>query len=185
MDIVDEYMKTRGLVSIVTPSWNCGKFLEETIKSIQPQTYTNWELLFQDDCSTDDTKEQVLRFAAEDARIKYECNPQNSGAATTRNNALRRAQGKWNAHPEYSVFYAGYKHGEILPKPKNLQLMIDVAEKLSEDFPCVRVDLYNVNGKIYFGELTFTSYGGLMDFYTDEFQEMAGSMIDLSGVKEK
>ena len=52
---MDEYMKTRGLVSIVTPSWNCGKFLEETIKSIQSQTYTNWELLFQDDCSTDDT----------------------------------------------------------------------------------------------------------------------------------
>lgn len=92
---------------------------------------------------------------------------------------------EWNAHPEYSVFYAGYKHGEILPKPKNLELMIEVAEKLSEDFPCVRVDLYNVNGKIYFGELTFTSYGGLMDFYTDEFQEMAGSLIDLSDVKKK
>ena len=101
-------MKDRGLVSIITPSWNCGKFLEETILSIQAQTYTNWELLFQDDCSTDETKERVLRLAAEDSRIKYECNPQNSGAAVTRNNALRRAKGKWVAfldsddiwHPE-------------------------------------------------------------------------------------
>lgn len=90
-------MKTKQLVSIITPSWNCGKFLEETIKSIQAQTYTEWELLFQDDCSTDDTKERVLRLAAEDARIKYECNPQNSGAAITRNNALKRARGKWIA----------------------------------------------------------------------------------------
>ena len=90
-------MKTNGLVSIITPSWNCGKFLEETIKSIQAQTYANWELLFQDDCSTDDTKERVLRLAAEDARIKYECNSRNSGAAITRNNALHRAQGKWIA----------------------------------------------------------------------------------------
>lgn len=90
-------MKNKELVSIITPSWNCGKFLEETIKTIQNQTYTNWELLFQDDCSTDDTKERVMRFAAEDARIKYECNPKNSGAAITRNNALRRAQGKWIA----------------------------------------------------------------------------------------
>ncbi|KAB4413574.1 hypothetical protein GAN94_23785, partial [Bacteroides thetaiotaomicron] len=49
--------------------------------------------------------------------------------------------------------------------------------------PCVRVDLYNVDGKVYFGELTFTSYGGLQDFYTDEFQLLAGSKIDLSGVK--
>ena len=90
---------------------------------------------------------------------------------------------EWNAHPEYSIFYSGYKHGEILPKPKNLERMIEVAEKLSEDFPCVRVDLYNVGGKIYFGELTFTSYGGLQDFYTDEFQKIAGSQIDLSKVK--
>lgn len=87
---------------------------------------------------------------------------------------------EWNSHPEYSIFYSGYKHGEILPKPKNLERMIEIAEKLSEDFPCVRVDLYNVGGKIYFGELTFTSYGGLQDFYTDEFQKLAGNMIDLN-----
>lgn len=89
----------------------------------------------------------------------------------------------WVAHPEYSIFGGGYKHGEVLPKPKNLDCMISIAEKLSEDFPCVRVDLYNVGGKIYFGELTFTSYGGLQDFYTDEFQLLAGNLIDLSGVK--
>ena len=101
-------MSNYGLISIITPSWNCGKFLEETIKSIQSQTYLNWELLFQDDCSTDDTKEQVLRMAAQDTRIKYECNPQNSGAAVTRNYALKRAHGRWIAfldsddlwHPE-------------------------------------------------------------------------------------
>lgn len=90
-------MQNYGLVSIITPSWNCGRFVEETIRSIQAQTYQNWELLFQDDCSTDDTKEIVARLAAEDSRIKYECNPQNSGAAITRNNALKRATGKWIA----------------------------------------------------------------------------------------
>lgn len=89
----------------------------------------------------------------------------------------------WNAHPEYSIFENDYRHGEILPKPKNLERMVEVAEKLAKPFPCVRVDLYNIDGKIYFGELTFTSYGGLQDFYTDEFQMLAGSQIDLSGVK--
>lgn len=89
----------------------------------------------------------------------------------------------WNAHPEYSIFENDYRHGDLLPKPKNLERMIEVAEKLAQPFPCVRVDLYNIDGKIYFGELTFTSYGGLQDFYTDEFQQLAGSMIDLSGVK--
>jgi len=89
----------------------------------------------------------------------------------------------WNAHPKYSIFENDYRHGEILPKPKNLERMIEVAEILAMPFPCVRVDLYNIDGKIYFGELTFTSYGGLQDFYTDEFQLLAGGQIDLSGVK--
>ncbi len=90
---------------------------------------------------------------------------------------------EWNEHPEYSIFENDYRHGDILPKPKNLDRMIEVAEKLAKPFPCVRVDLYNIDGKIYFGELTFTSYGGLQDFYTEEFQLLAGSKIDLSGVK--
>ena len=85
------------LVSIITPSWNCVSFIEEMIKSVQAQSYTNWELLFQDDCSTDNTKELVAQFAAKDPRIKYECNIHNRGAAITRNNALRRAKGKWIA----------------------------------------------------------------------------------------
>ena len=86
-----------GLVSIITPSWNCGRFVIEMIESVQQQTYSNWELLFQDDCSTDDTKQIVERFALNDPRIKYECNYRNSGAAVTRNNALLRAKGKWIA----------------------------------------------------------------------------------------
>lgn len=89
----------------------------------------------------------------------------------------------WNAHPEYSIFRAGYRKGQLLPRPKNIEKMISAAESLAQPFPCVRVDLYNIDGRIYFGELTFTSYGGLQDFYTDEFQLLAGSKIDLSGVK--
>lgn len=85
----------------------------------------------------------------------------------------------WNAHPEYSIFESGYRRGVLIPKPKNFERMIEVATKLSEDFKCVRVDLYNLDGRVYFGELTFTSYGGLQDFYTDEFQKLAGSMIEL------
>ena len=90
-------MKDYGLVSIITPSWNCAQFITETIRSAQSQTYTDWELLFQDDCSTDNTAELVAEFAVKDSRIKYECNPKNSGAAITRNNALKRAKGRWIA----------------------------------------------------------------------------------------
>ena len=94
-------MKDYGLVSIITPTWACGRFIAETIRSIQDQTYPNWELLIQDDCSTDNTKEVVERLKAESPelreKIKYACNPRNTGAAITRNNALRRAKGRWIA----------------------------------------------------------------------------------------
>ncbi len=90
-------MQDYGLVSIITPSWNCARFVEETLQSILAQTYSNWELLFQDDCSTDETKEIIERYAAQDTRIKYACNAANSGAAITRNNALKRAKGRWIA----------------------------------------------------------------------------------------
>ncbi len=87
---------------------------------------------------------------------------------------------EWQAHPEYSIFYDHYRKGQILPKPVNFDQMMLIAEKLAKPFPVVRVDLYNLGGKIYFGEMTFTSLGGLMDFFTDEFQEMCGNLIDIN-----
>jgi glycosyltransferase involved in cell wall biosynthesis len=79
------------------PAYNCAGFIDESIRSIQAQSYTSWELLIQDDCSTDDTKEIVKRYVCSDPRIKYEKNAANSGAAITRNNALKRAAGRWIA----------------------------------------------------------------------------------------
>ena len=90
-------MQNYGLVSIITPTWNCAAFICETIRSIQAQTYQNWELIISDDCSTDNTKKVIEPYLQEDKRIKYICNEKNSGAAITRNNALKRATGKWIA----------------------------------------------------------------------------------------
>ncbi|MDO4334381.1 MAG: glycosyltransferase family 2 protein [Bacteroidales bacterium] len=88
-------MNNFGLVSIVTPTWNCGRFIAETIESVLNQTYQNWEMLIVDDCSTDNTKEVVAKY--NDPRIKYHCLEKNSGAAVARNTALRMAKGRWIA----------------------------------------------------------------------------------------
>lgn len=84
------------LVSIIMPSYNTGQYIAESIRSVLAQTYTNWELLIVDDCSTDDTDEVVLPFL-EDKRIKYFRNGVNCGAAVSRNSALRKAKGRWIA----------------------------------------------------------------------------------------
>ena len=83
------------LVSIIMPSYNTAKFIAETIDSVLAQTYTNWELIIVDDCSKDNTDEVVAKYT--DPRIQYLKNEKNSGAAVSRNRALREAKGRWIA----------------------------------------------------------------------------------------
>ena len=87
----------QNLVSIIMPSYNCGQYVEETIRSVQAQSYQNWEIIFMDDCSTDDTIRKVLSLKEKDPRIKLYQNHVNVGAAVSRNNALREATGRWIA----------------------------------------------------------------------------------------
>lgn len=94
------------LVSIIMPSYNTSSFIVESIKSVQKQTYTNWELIIVDDCSTDNTCDILSQI--HDDRIIRISNTSNSGAAICRNKALKIARGKWIAfldsddlwHPE-------------------------------------------------------------------------------------
>lgn len=83
------------LVSIITPSYNTAKFINQTIDCVLAQTYTNWEMIIVDDCSTDDTDAVVASYT--DPRIRYLKNEKNSGAAVSRNRALAEAKGKWIA----------------------------------------------------------------------------------------
>ena len=66
-----------------------------------------------------------------------------------------------------------------LKKPKNFEKMIEIAETLAKDFPHVRVDLYNIDGKIVFGELTFFNASGYMRFNKDEFDFLLGEKFNL------
>lgn len=86
----------------------------------------------------------------------------------------------WNVHPEHSVFTEHYRDGKgKVPKPKTFEKMMNVAATLSKGFPEVRVDLYEVNGKVYFGELTFMTLSGHIDFYTKDFLIELGSQCVL------
>lgn len=86
----------------------------------------------------------------------------------------------WNYRPEWSVFTDHYKDGQgRVPKPKNYDEMVLFAEKLSEGFPQVRIDLYNIDGQIYFGEMTFTCASGHMNFYSDEVLQTMGKLTKL------
>lgn len=83
-------------VSIIMPTYNCGPYIADSIRSVQAQTYENWELFVVDDCSTDNTRSEVEAFL-KDPRIHYFCLPKNGGPAAARNEALRQARGEYIA----------------------------------------------------------------------------------------
>ena len=72
-----------------------------------------------------------------------------------------------------------------MPRPKNYDTMLELAQSLALDFPFVRVDFYNVGGKIYFGEMTFFPAGGFGGFTPDEWNYKLGKMIMLPKEKSK
>lgn len=84
-----------------------------------------------------------------------------------------------------------FGEAELLPDPNqrivlpnNLNDMIALAEKLSYQEPFLRVDFYNVDGKIYFGELTFYPASGMGKWTSDQVDEMIGSYLDISSLKK-
>ena len=101
------------LVSIIMPSYNTSQYIADSINSVINQTHTNWELIIVDDCSTDNTDVVVEKFLY-DKRIKFIKKEKNSGAAESRNIALREARGKWIA----------FLDSDDLWKPEKLALQI-------------------------------------------------------------
>lgn len=124
-----------GLVSIIMPSWNTENFIAESIESVKNQTYTNWELLIVDDCSTDNSDEIVNPFL-EDSRIKYFKNEKNSGAALSRNRALREAQGEWIA----------FLDSDDLWKPTKLEHQLKFMKEHGYNFSYTEYDKIDESG---------------------------------------
>jgi teichuronic acid biosynthesis glycosyltransferase TuaG len=115
-----------GLVSIITPSYNCGRFIAETIESVLAQTYRDWELIIVDDCSTDDTQEIVERYMTRDPRIRYHRLAANSGAAVARTEAMRMAEGE----------YMAFLDSDDLWMPDKLKLQLDFMKSNGYAFTC-------------------------------------------------
>ena len=123
------------LVSIIMPSYNTGKYIVSSIKSVLAQTYQNWELLIVDDCSTDNTDDLVKQLL-QDSRIHYLTNEKNSGAAVSRNRALKEARGRWIA----------FLDSDDLWMPQKLERQIDYMRKNGYSFTYTDYNI-QLNGK--------------------------------------
>lgn len=81
-------------MSIIMPVYNASRYMAEAILSVQKQSYTDWELILIDDCSTDGSLELATSFEAADERIKSIVLQRNSGPAVARNMGIKRAKGR-------------------------------------------------------------------------------------------
>lgn len=123
------------LVSIITPTYNCGKFIATTIESVQKQTYENWEMIIVDDCSKDDTKAVVEEYMKNDTRIKYHILENNSGAAVARTEAMELAQGKYMAFLDSDDIWKSDKLEKQLAfmKENNVSFCCTAYEQIDEE----------------------------------------------------
>ena len=126
-----------GKVSIIMPSYNTGQLIKETLDSVVAQTYSDWELIIVDDCSTDNTDEVVSPFLC-DKRIRYIKNQKNSGAAVSRNVAIKEATGVWIA----------FLDSDDLWKPDKLEKQIAFMENNNYCFSYTNYCEINAEGKL-------------------------------------
>ncbi len=112
-------MKNYPLVSVLIASYNGNKFIAEAIESVLNQTYSNFEIIISDDCSTDNTVEIVKLFASKDTRIKVYVNNVNLGDYPNRNKAVGYASGEYIKYLDHDDIM--YKHC--------LEIMVDAMEK--------------------------------------------------------
>lgn len=94
---VGDTKENLGLVSIVMPLYNYGRYLSGAVESVLSQTYPFWELLIVDDCSTDDSFLIAMRLEKKDERIRVFQLPENGGSSAARNKALDEAKGEFVA----------------------------------------------------------------------------------------
>ena len=131
-------MQDYGLVSIIMPSFNCGIYVTETIRSVQAQTYQNWEIIFIDDCSNDGTMPIVLDMKKADNRIIVSQNFSNCGAAVSRNMALQKARGRWIA----------FLDCDDLWEPTKLEKQVRFMEENGYSFSYTKYQEMDSNGKL-------------------------------------
>lgn len=157
-------MNIGELVSIIMPAYNADKYIKQSIESVITQTYTNWELIIVNDCSTDSTFEIASKYSVKDSRIKVINLEKNSGVAAARNKALEVSQG---------VFIAFLDSDDIW-KPNKLEIQINFMVKENVEFSYtayewIDKDSNRLNKKIFvqqdpigFKQLLKTNYLGCL-----------------------
>ena len=125
------------LVSVIMPTYNCGKYILQSLDSVIAQTVTDWEVQIVDDCSTDNTAEVLKPYLEKYPNIHYYVLPRNGGPAVARTEAMKRATGK----------YIAFLDSDDLWMPNKLFVQLDFMIKNGYAFTCTSYEQINESGK--------------------------------------
>lgn len=142
------------LISIITPSYNSGRFISHTIESVMAQTYTNWEMIIVDDCSIDNSVEIITFFKEQDNRIKLVELETNQGAAVARNKSIELSKGRFIAFLDSDDLW--------LPQKLEKQLQFMTTQNVSFSYASYRLIDDNGNPLGKFRVPTRQSYSDIL-----------------------
>ncbi|KQU17157.1 glycosyl transferase [Bacillus sp. Leaf13] len=164
MFMINNKKDSRPLVSVITPSYNSSSFIKETIKSVQDQSYSNWEMIIVDDQSKDDSIHVIKSYTERDPRIKLISLTQNVGAARARNVAIKEAKGNYIAFLDSDDLWMSTKleeqvtfmqKGNLAFSFTSYTLMDEEGNPLDIEVKAPKtVDYYNLIGNTTIGCLT-------------------------------
>lgn len=130
-------MNKKALVSVIMPAYNAAGYIAESIRSVQQQSFEDWELLVIDDASKDGTSEIVEALRAEDSRIKLHVLPTNQGAGFSRNIGIKAATGD----------YISFLDADDLWKPHKIQTQLDLMKNENVQVCFSSYELIDERGK--------------------------------------
>ena len=174
------------LISIVIPAYNCAAYAEDSFRSVQKQDLEDWEIIFVNDGSTDNTSEVLARIALENSRVII-VEQENSRQGKARNNGISHAKGEWIAFLDADDLWSANKLS--LQLNKTLEAKVDLS--FTDGFICLRNDMnlrefrFGVTDKFYQGTEALLEFHQQNRIPTSSVLVKKSVLLEVGGFPEK
>lgn len=162
-------------VSVITPSYNSEKYIAETIRSVQGQTYQDWEMIIVDDHSDDDTCKIIEEICKDEPRIKLLRQDKNLGAGAARTRSMQASKGRFIA----------YLDADDIWLPEKLEKQVAFMLEKNIGFSCVSYEVIDDHGNRLNKEVHMLKKVDYIGFLTNNLLQTVGIMVDTEIIDKK
>ncbi len=162
-------------VSIITASHNCEKYIANTIRSVQAQTYQNWEMIIVDDCSIDKTCKIIEKFSSTDSRIRLIRQKKSTGAGAARTKSMQGSTGRFIA----------YLDADDIWKPNKLERQVQFMLHNGYAFTCSSYEIIDDAGNKMGKEIHMLPKVDYIGFLKNNLLQTVGIMVDTEKVDKE